>query len=302
MIAISGFLPTVILLCGLGIGAGAVSFWLYTERRTEKRPPFTKSFLRSPGESLRRQLDDSFSDVNVYLFSAMYMPVLIFAVYAGQALFGKVPSAGAAIFAILFAIAAEGYLLQKLVRVLRERNTLRLGWEGEIAVGEELNQLMLQGFRVFHDFPAEGGFNIDHVVIGSRGVLAVETKTRSKPARGQGSEVVKVRFDGKALEFPRFTEEKSVDQARRQARWMAKWLTSATGEAVPVFSVVALPGWYVERTSASRDIFVVGSGEIQKSFKTLGNARLTQELIQRIAHQVELRCRTVEAWTPSRPT
>jgi len=63
----SGLLPTIILLCGLGIGAGAVSLWWYAERRAGKRPPFTKNFLRSPGESLRRELDDLLSDVSIYL-------------------------------------------------------------------------------------------------------------------------------------------------------------------------------------------------------------------------------------------
>ena len=35
------------------------------------------------------------------------------------------------------------------------RNAYRLGLDAELAVGRELNQLMLDGFHVSHDFPLE---------------------------------------------------------------------------------------------------------------------------------------------------
>ncbi|WP_435550294.1 hypothetical protein, partial [Desulfobacterium sp. N47] len=44
-------------------------------------------------------------------------------------------------------------------------------------------------------------------------------------------------------------DTKSLDQACRQAQWLSKWLSSATGESINVQPVVALPGWYVERKS-----------------------------------------------------
>jgi hypothetical protein len=47
---------------------------------------------------------------------------------------------------------------------------LRLGFKGERAVGEELNQLLRQGFHVFHDLPFDS-FNIDHVIVGPTALL-----------------------------------------------------------------------------------------------------------------------------------
>jgi hypothetical protein len=294
----SGLLPSALMLGGIGLAGAVIYLGLYRQKRSGKRPPFTKAFLRSPGETLRRQLDENTLDMTAYMMLATLMPVLLFAMEAAQAMFGRPPSMSHALTTILIGVVVEGYVFYRLYRVLAARNPLRLGWEGEIAVGEELNQLMLQGLRVFHDLPAGKGFNIDHVVIGPRGVLAVETKARSKGFPGQGSGAVKVRYDGKSLVFPDHRDSSALEQAKRQAHWLAKWLASATGETVPVFPVIVLPGWYVERTAPSRSVFVIGTGEIQKECRRLGNARLTPEQIQRVAHQVEQRCRTVEPWIP----
>ena len=72
----------------------------------------------------------------------------------------------------------------RLWKVINLRRRIRLGFEGERHVGEALNQLMLVGYRVFHDFlitdKPRSIRNIDHIVIGPNGVFAVETKTRRK--------------------------------------------------------------------------------------------------------------------------
>ena len=114
-------------------------------------------------------------------------------------------------------------------------------------VGEELNQLMASGFRVFHDLPFDG-FNIDHVLVGPPGVFAVETKTRRKPADIKGLERAQVFSDGERLRFPKDKyDSKAIPQARRNAETLAKWLTSATGQRVTVSAILTLPGWMVRR-------------------------------------------------------
>jgi hypothetical protein len=196
-----------------------------------------------------------------------------------------------------FLVIAEGYLLWKIARLVRRAQTLRLGLDGERAVGQELNQLMLQGFHVYHDLQADG-FNIDHIVVGRRGVVAVETKCRAKPPKGKGGEAVTVRFDGKQLIFPDYAGSEALDQARRQAKWLHKWLKSAAGDNVPVYPVVILPGWYVTLDAGFRDIYVLSSGQIEKSFKTLGQSQLDTAQITRIVHQLDQRCRDIEPWVP----
>jgi len=43
---------------------------------------------------------------------------------------------------------------------------------------------MLDGYHVYHDFPAER-FNIDHVVVGPAGAFAIETKAVQSLPRGR---------------------------------------------------------------------------------------------------------------------
>jgi len=176
--------------------------------------------------------------------------------------------------------------------LLNTRRLYRLGYEGEIAVGQELNQLIRDGYYVYHDFPA-GKFNIDHIVVGSSGVFAVETKARSKPTSAHPAPDYKVKCDGKRLQFPNGSDVQSIEQAKRQAEWLSKWLRSAVGEAVRVRPVVALPGWFVERT-ASGGISVINPKNFRSIVKPKNGSNLSDQMISRIVHQLERKCRDVE--------
>ena len=80
----------------------------------------------------------------------------------------------------------------------------------------------------------------------------------------------------------------------RQAKWVREWLSKAVGEPVPVQPVLILPGWYIRRTS-SDGIPVINATNIKSFFPKAGNSgRLTGQLIERIAHQLDQRCRNVE--------
>jgi hypothetical protein len=170
---------------------------------------------------------------------------------------------------------------------------LRLGIDAELAVGQELDQLMRDGAAVFHDLPGDK-FNIDHVVIAPQGVFAVETKGYAKPNRGGGTADATVVFDGKSLAFPDWSSSKPIEQADRQARWLADWLTSATGEPVHVAPALALPGWYVERKGRG-PVLVFSGRELRGHLLKARTAQpLSAEQMRRVTHQVEQRCRDVE--------
>ena len=68
---------------------------------------------------------------------------------------------------------------------MNERKSYALGLDGELATAEELNQLMLDGCRVFHDVPIRYG-NVDHVVVHRSGVYAVNTKLLGQLPRNDG--------------------------------------------------------------------------------------------------------------------
>ena len=179
-----------------------------------------------------------------------------------------------------------------MVQAFRRRRCLRLGYDAELAIGQELNQLLRDQYWVFHDVPFDG-FNIDHIVVGRTGVFAVETKGRAKPLSKGGKAKWEVVFDGKALRFPGWIETAAIAQARRQAEALKKLLTSAVGESVPVQPVLALPGWYIKRT-APGGVPLFNGKNPGKFFHDIGKAQLPEQLTTRIVHQLDQKCRDVE--------
>lgn len=194
-------------------------------------------------------------------------------------------------FTSLVAVAVTLWSATRLYRRSRALDAARLGLDAEIAVGQELDQLMREGAAVFHDFPADG-FNIDHVVISPRGIYAVETKGYAKPNRSRGLEDAKVRYDGRALHFPNWTTSKPLEQAERQAAWLKKWLSSAVGTPVSVTPVLAFPGWFVERTGRG-PVWLFNGKELRSLLNQRSAPAIEGQLVRQAAHQVEQRCRNV---------
>jgi hypothetical protein len=284
----------VILIFGIYAILASVLCLLRKYRQIKgHRSPFTDNFLRSPGESLNRQIMEVNDRITEYMFLVITVPVLFYAVYISSLHFGN-SRLSTSIFSvfIIVGIGVIAFYLFKLIRMLNLRRSYQLGYEGEIAVGQELNQLMRDGYYVYHDFPA-GKFNIDHIVVGTSGVFAVETKARSKPTSKDRKADAKVNYDGTRLQFPNGMDVKSIEQAKRQGEWLSKWLRNAVGEAVMVRPVVALPGWFVKRV-ASGGISVINPKNFRSIAKPKDGNFLSEQMISRIVHQLERKCRDVE--------
>ena len=291
--AFSGLVPVLAVVSGLIASYLTLEGWLFFQRRKRKRSPLVRGLLRSPGESLRKQLDDYIIDMFGFFFLAVISPLVIFSTHISQSYFGGRPETLWRIcFSLLLAGGITVYAIVKVVKCFGLIRRHRLGLECELSVGQELSNLQALGYRVFHDFPA-GKFNIDHVVIGKNGVFAVETKGRSKPMRGKGIDDARVILNDDGLKFPTWTEKEPLEQARRQAQWLQNFLTSAVGDEVRVTPSLALPGWFVELRTRS-NILVYNGRTPEKSFPKFGTPLYDESFIQRIAHQVEQRCRDVE--------
>jgi len=287
------YFPVILLLGIYAIFASALYLLRKYRQIKGHRSPFTDNFLRSPGESLNRQIMDINDKLTENLVLLIMMPILFYATYISLLHFGNSKlSTFTTAFYIIAGIGSIAYFLFNLVKSLNLRRSYQLGYEGEIAVGQELNQLMLEGYRVYHDFPA-GKFNIDHIVVGASGVFAVETKARSKPTSKDRQADARVEYDGECLRFPKWTDIQSIKQAKQQAKWLTKWLSSATGEHVSVRPVLALPGWFVNRNSSS-DVWVINHKECGSIAKVKNGKILSKEMIKRIVHQLEQKCRDVE--------
>ena len=263
-------------------------------RNRKKRLPFTQKILRPPGESLRLRLidaDEKVSETFVQLFLAAYSPLVMAGLVALQGVRLSV-----AMWAILIGIAivAAVFFAYRLWKLLNERRRIRLGFEGERHVGEALNQLMLAGYRVFHDFLITDKprriRNIDHIVIGTNGVFAVETKTRRK-VKGENGAKVTVLED--ALQYPWGLDRDNLAQAQQEARWLADWLSKMSERSVNVGSLLVLPGWFIDRR-AKPVVTVMSGSEVAANIPKLNGTATSGSEVRRLAAIIEDRNRSIE--------
>jgi hypothetical protein len=287
----------VVATLALTFAPALVAIWFLQRRKRNarqlRRSPLASSLLRSPGQTLRDKMEDLRIDVGMESMLLLVVPTFLLAFLQIHALVTDRPTSPWVLGAVtVLAVAFVGFQTRKLLAASAALDKLRLGFDAEVAIGQELDQLMRDGAYVFHDVPAER-FNIDHVVVARSGLFAVETKGYSKPNREGGSKDATVVYDGKTLALPDSTGSWAIEQATRQAKWLSNWLTGATGAPVVATPVLAMPGWYVER-KGSGDVLVFSGKELQKHLlKARGAQPLAEDQLQRVIHQLERQCRNV---------
>ena len=280
-------------------GSVAAMLWWHREQR-KTRLPFGEDvkLLRAPGETQLRLIRKLDEEGPMWLVLSASAPALVglLGLIAVARLPAELQLAAAAItlgaFVAAFLLSARWFAGKA-----RESGNRYLGYFGERVVAEHLEPLKLHGWRVFHDVPgtARGqAFNIDHVAVGPAGVFVIETKTRRKGGARPGFDDHRVYFDGHALVWPWGEDNHGLDQAERNASWLADTLQAELGERVPVTPFLALPGWWVE-DKPSRDprrCRVVNPKGLA-AFLPAGAAVLDARQVAAIAAKLEARCRDV---------
>jgi len=284
-----GALVRMLVVSGICfVPVAAVIFVVSRQRRSRlasHAAPFPELRRRPPGTGLRTKIAQLDEKILNYICLIVVLPILIglTAYYVQSALWltMALPIAGCATWTLVLGF--------KLNRALRERDNHSLGCEGELFVGEELSRLVVYQYEVYHDVPFDG-FNIDHVLVGPGGVFSIETKTRRKPVTDSGKEY-RVGFDGSCLRWPWGTDTYGLEQAENNARTLSQWLSSAVGDPVQVTPILTLPGWMVDRSVPSSKVQVLNPKEIAKTVRNANGEKLSENLIKRICHQLDQKCR-----------
>jgi len=283
------------MLCSFGI------IW-WQRRQKRVRLPFDAKLrlLRGPGETQRRLVQKSDEEGPLWVAVAAGMPVLVAA--AMLQWLTRVPEVlqlgWLALTAVTFG-ATYWLAVRFFAAKTRESGNRYLGYFGERIVAEHLEPLKQEGWRIFHDVPARGkngaAFNLDHIAVGPGGVYAIETKTRRKGHARPGFDDHKVFFDGRDLVWPWGEDNHGLDQAERNATWLADFINAGTPDYANVQPVLALPGWFVEMKpmQESRACIVVNPRMLPE---VLGREDrvITRQQIDAIAAKIEGLCRDVE--------
>ena len=252
--------------------------WKIKRESALKRDPFTEPLLRPPGESCRLKLDELIEKTVAQMFLFVTPMFVALGAYYAHA------NIVTCVLLLVLSLAFTLFMIKRLWEVAIEVRRYRLGFEGERAVGQEINQALSFGCKVYHDVLFDG-YNIDHVIVAPSGIFAIETKTRRK---GRDRNSHRVKYDGQKLIFPEWEDDRAVEQAQRNAKSLAVWLSKAVGESIWVEPILTLPGWLVDRIAKGK-VHVLNPKEIVGFVSRNSQSNLSIQLIQRISHQLEQR-------------
>ncbi len=204
---------------------------------------------RVQGESLQKKI----RDIEFSFFEIILLPIFfgLFAIFAWAIATGlmQINYAVAIVFTIIaIIIGVRAYKKFQISKNILSK--YRMGLEGERYVGEMLNKISSDSIRVFHDIPGEC-FNVDHIIVSTRGVFAIETKHYD---RAKGHEFF---FDGNMIERMekggrKFCCPKLLPQMEGEARFIHDEIKQRTGLDISVIKVAVLIGCYIH-TPAEND-------------------------------------------------
>jgi Nuclease-related domain len=237
------------------------------------RSPIKAPPLRLPGQSLTEERALLLEDKVVLPLLLIVLLIAMAGVEWWRFYFPSKPNPLVVTFLAMIGIV---FFAWRIYGVRQDIRRLRQGIDGERAVGQFLESLREKKYKVFHDVVGDS-FNIDHVLIGPAGVFTVETKTWSKPVRGDA----RVKFDGEYITvFNKERDRDPVIQAKAQATWLRALLKESTGREYLVRPVVVFPGWFVESTPVSRRNVWVLEPKALPAFLDQENALLSEEDIK----------------------
>jgi len=204
-----------------------------------KRSPLKAAPLHNPGQSLDEEINRILDD-DVSRYAMILVAVIVLAILEWWRWYLNVRPNPLIYTAI--ALVVSPYALYKLRSIRRRIKQLRLGRDGERIVGQYLEELRAKGYKVLHDIVGDG-FNVDHIVLSQKGIFVVETKTISKPDKGDAKITVST---DKLLVDDMVMDRDPIVQVKASTKWLCELLMESTGKEFPVRPVVLFPGWYVE--------------------------------------------------------
>jgi len=215
------------------------------------KSPIKDKPLRNPGQSLDRRIFDVILDQQIK-YVIYGMAVWLALVFNWVFYFTERPFP--LFWFTLIALIYFVFCYYKITNAKTKLVPLRQGRDGEKAVGQYLELLREQGVKVFHDIPGDN-FNLDHVLVAPSGVYVVETKTFSKPDKGEA----RIVYTGDTLIKNGFRDDKPLIQVKAAANRLKQVIKESTGKDFDVKKVVLFPGKFIEPTAESRrsDVWVL---------------------------------------------
>ena len=295
--------PAVTSAAVLAVVVGGMAAAVWRARAADRRrgrTPLPDRLLRPAGTHLRGQLDGVREKADFWIAAGFAVPLAAAAPLARDLVRGEArPVQIAALAAVLLPFC--GVVWWKTHRLFRDHLRLATALDAELAAAAELDRLMLDGWRVFHDVQDTRCGNVDHVLVGPGGLYAVETKSIHKPY-GKGGHRVVVDAGRGTLRLAGGDRTFDREQCFRNAAVLEALLTERLGEPPPVRvePLLCLPGYFVERKSPAvpRAMNPKSAALFVRHPQTTGP--LAPDQIERIANTLDDYCRSLPPSVPRR--
>jgi len=249
------------------------------------KSPLKDKPLRYVAQSCDKAIDDLIYEKLLGYYSVAIIMVIAIA-YEWFRYFWPLPNTPI-IFTLLGGIACF-FFIYKFTINFRKLKNLKLGRDGERAVGQYLEIFREDGCHVYHDIVGDS-FNVDHVVISEKGIYVVETKTYSKPASGQAS----VNYDGqKILINGKEPLTDIVVQVKAATSHIQKVINGSTGKNFEPFPVVLFPGWFVDGEGNNQGKMWVLEPKAFKKFLDRQTVKLSAEDVKLASYHLSRHIRT----------
>lgn len=215
----------------------------------QKRSPIKDKPLRYPGQSINESIQDLQDGIIAwFLYCASFIVITIFTWFSWLTKTIIPP-----IFPTIISIGLIILTSYKTNKTMRQIQLLKMARDGEMTVGQDLDDLRQYNYQIFHDIQGEG-FNIDHVVLTTHGFFTVETKTISKPLKGNS----RIHLENKQIFIDGFPMDRNpFNQCHAQAHWLQNLLLSTTGKKFMIKPTILFPGWFVDPMQGHEDVWVL---------------------------------------------
>jgi hypothetical protein len=154
-----------------------------------------------------------------------------------------------------------------------------------------LERLHREGFYVFHDWDSGRG-NVDHFVIGPRGIFVVETKALKGEITCE---------NGKLLQNERTIPKDMTKQAKGEAKAVSELVRSTAGVGAWVVPVLCFSRATLSCYGSSNDVELTNLGSLNKFIMTQ-RERYSPREVKAIVHLLEKRLETSPAAGPDLPS
>ena len=252
----------------------------------QKHNPLKAKPLRQAGQSVQEELDKV---IDEHFISYGLVIVFIFAYTVSEWIRWYFHIPPKPVHVTILSLLIISYCLIKLLGIKKQIKALKLGRDGEKVVGEFLERLRQDGCIIYHDIVGDN-FNLDHVVLSTKGIYVIETKTYSKPKNKQA----KVHYDGTHLIIDSIgNKDEILVQVEAESSWLKEILSESTGKVFNIKPIAVFPGWFVESTNHNK-FWVLNPKGLPKFIQNQKES-ISKEDLQLTAYHLSRYIRTLAA-------